>query len=365
MVVGGATDQRGVVSAANYVARQFGIHSAMPMATAVRLCPRLSIVAPDHAHYTGISTEIHAIFARYTPIIESLSLDEAFLDIDGSERLYGNAIEIGRRIKDDIFSELGLVASVGVAPNKFLAKLASDHDKPDGFTVVQFDQIQAFLDPMPVSRIWGVGKSFNAKLANRGIFTVSDIRAHARSVFVELFGNSGDHLWELAHGVDRRQVVSSSQAKSISQETTFNRDESDLQVLKNVAFSLAETVMFRVRHLELKGRTVNLKLRFNDFHTITRSSTMARETDETLQFWSVLKPLLMKARAVSDLPIRLVGVGMSNFDNASQQMDLLDGITPDFVSSKRVDALSDQIKNRFGKGLIQRGRSIPHKKKSK
>ncbi len=362
MVVGGAPNQRGVVSAANYAARKFGVFSAMPMGRAIRRCPHLLIIPPDHAHYSAVSKKIHGIFARYTPIIEPLSLDEAFLDIDGSERLHGTAIEIGRKIKQDIGSELELVASVGVAPNKFLAKLASDHEKPDGFTVVSTDSIQAFLDPMPVSRIWGVGKSFNTKLQSKGIFTVSDVRTHSRLYFVDHFGKSGERLWQLAHGRDSRKVIPQSKAKSISQETTFNEDVSDHQVLESVAFSLTEAVGFRVRHSNLKAKTVNLKLRFNDFHTITRSLTLSNETDQTLQIWKALKPLIGRGLTTSTLPVRLIGVGVSNFDSPPFQMDLLDdGAERGNTVDGKIDALADQIKNRFGKTFIQRGKSIKPK----
>ena len=198
LVVGGRPDARGVVSAANYAAREFGIHSAMPSATALRLCPQLRIIPPRGGLYAEVSAQIREIFNRYTPIIEPLSLDEAFLDPAGSERLHGDAEQIGRAIKADIRTELGLVASVGVAPNKFLAKLASDADKPDGFTVIQPPRVQGFLDALPVERIWGVGKAAKARLNRAGVRTVAQLRQCSRVWLQKEFGRNGERLWQLA-----------------------------------------------------------------------------------------------------------------------------------------------------------------------
>ena len=224
IIVGGRPEVRGVVAAANYESRKYGIHSAMPTSTAVKKCPELLIIKPRGELYSKVSRQIRQIFNRYTPIIEPLSLDEAFLDPHGSEKLYGDASQIGRKIKKDILDELQLVASVGVAPNKFIAKLASDHEKPDGFTVVQPRQVQDFLDPLPVSRIWGVGKAANQKLAQHRITTVAQIRHQDPEFLNDLFGQYGAQLWKLAHGIDDRVVTPDSEVKSISQETTFDKE---------------------------------------------------------------------------------------------------------------------------------------------
>jgi len=207
VIVGGDAERRGVVSAANYAARRYGVHSAMPMATARRLCPHAVYLHPRIGYYAEIAEQIRAIFDRYTPLVEPLSLDEAFLDVTGSGALFGTAVEIGGRIKDEIRRELRLVASVGVAPNKFLAKLASDLEKPDGFVVVEPEGVQAFLDPLPVERLWGVGRVSSEALHRLGIRTVGQLRLWSCEALAARFGQAGQHLWQLAHGIDDRRVV--------------------------------------------------------------------------------------------------------------------------------------------------------------
>src|SRR5687768_7994288 len=207
VIVGGTPEGRGVVAAANYVVRRFGVHSAMPTARALRLCPQAIVLLPRMDYYAEVSGQIRDIFDRYTPLVEPLSLDEAFLDVRGSGGLFGSAPEIGRRIKQDIKQELKLVASVGVAPNKFLAKIASDLNKPDGFLVVESDRVQSFLDPLPVSRVWGVGRVTGQIFDRLAIRTIGQLRQMPISRLTELFGASGEHYWQLAHGIDDRQVV--------------------------------------------------------------------------------------------------------------------------------------------------------------
>ncbi len=361
MVVGGEAQSRGVVAAANYAARKYGIFSAMPMATAVQKYPGLLIIKPNPALYSRISKQIRSIFLRYTPIIEPLSLDEAFLDPSGSEKLHGSTEQIGRKIKHDIARELLLVASVGVAPNKFLAKLASDHDKPDGFTVIEADSIQNFLDPLPVGKIWGVGKVANQKFQNLGIFTIADLRAETKESLINMMGKHGGLLWELAQGIDNRSVTPDSEVKSISQETTFSVDINCIVTLESVAFSLAEAVGFRMREAGLKGRTVNLKLRFDDFHTITRSQTISVSTDQTDTIWKTARMLLRDAFKAQTSPIRLVGLGMANFGDAGEQKDLFSLVTEKTGQPHKgalIDRLSDDIRHRFGDKSIARGKSL-------
>ena len=361
MVVGGEAQSRGVVAAANYAARKFGVFSAMPMAAAVRKCPQLLIIKPNPGLYNAVSKQIREIFLRYTPIIEPLSLDEAFLDTSGSEKLHGSSEQIGRKIKRDIARELFLVASVGVAPNKFLAKLASDHDKPDGFTVIQADSIQRFLDPLPVGKIWGVGKVANQKFRNRGIYTVADLRTEPKASLIDMMGKQGEHLWELAHGIDSRTVTPDSEVKSISQETTFAVDISSIATLESVAFSLTEAVGFRIREAGLKGRTVNLKLRFDDFHTITRSQTISVSTDQTDTIWKIARILLSKAFMTKTSPVRLVGIGVANFGDDLEQKDLFNFAAERSehpVKGELIDKLSDDIRHRFGNKMIARGKSL-------
>ena len=375
LVIGGAASTRGVVSAANYAARAYGVRSAMPTARALRLCPDLLVIPTRGALYQEVSREIRAIFQRYTPLIEPLSLDEAFLDVSGSEKLYGSSEEIGFRIKQDIRQELDLVASVGVAPNKFLAKLASDQDKPDGFTVIRENEIQIFLDPLPVQRIWGIGKVAQQKLNQMGILTVSDLRHQSESQLELTFGQSGRKLWALCHGKDNRAVVSDSEAKSISHETTFDKDTESLATLESVTLSLLETVCFRLRESELKAKTINLKVRYHDFSTVTRARTLDRYTDSTQIIWRTAKSLIAETLGKKQFAIRLIGAGVSNFERElepqiqSQQdlFSLSEKSTPDEpVASKdaQLDALSDQIRRKYGKNTIRRGKSIPNDKKS-
>ena len=230
--MGGSPEKRGVVSAANYVARKFGVHSAMPAVTARRLCPHGIYLPPRIDYYAEVSGQIRDIFERFTPLVEPLSLDEAFLDVTGSEGLFGPAVEIGRQIKQAIRQELRLVASVGVAPNKFLAKIASDLKKPDALVVVEPDKVQEFLDPLPVERLWGVGKQSSKVFQRLGIRTIGQLRQCPLDVLQARFGSSGEHLWDLAHGRDDRPVVPEREAKSISNETTFEHDIADMDVLR-------------------------------------------------------------------------------------------------------------------------------------
>jgi DNA polymerase-4 len=361
MVVGGEAQSRGVVAAANYAARKFGVFSAMPMAAAVRKCPRLHIIKPNPGLYNSVSKQIREIFLRYTPTIEPLSLDEAFLDTSGSEKLHGSSEQIGWKIKRDIAQELFLVASVGVAPNKFLAKLASDHDKPDGFTVIQEDSIQDFLDPLAVGKIWGVGKVSNQKFRDLGIYTVADLRLESKASLTDIMGKQGEQLWELAHGIDNRAVTPDSEVKSISQETTFAVDISSLATLESVVFSLTEAVGFRIRDAGLKGRTVNLKLRFDDFHTITRSQTISASTDQTDIIWKTARTLLSDAVQSRSSPVRLVGIGMANFGDELEQKDLFSLAAENAGyphKGELIDRLSDDIRHRFGNKMIARGKSL-------
>jgi len=234
----------------------------MPSVTAHRLCPQGIYLPPRIDYYAEVSAQIRAIFERFTPLVEPLSLDEAFLDVTGSEHLFGPAVEIGRKIKQAIRQEIRLVVSAGVAPNKFLAKIASDLKKPDALVVVEPDKVQEFLDPLPVERLWGVGKQSSKVFQRLGIHTVGQLRQWPLDVLQARFGTSGEHLWKLAHGRDDRPVVREREAKSISHETTFEHDIADLEVLRAWLVDLTEQVGCRLRRHGLRGRTVQLKVRF-------------------------------------------------------------------------------------------------------
>ena len=362
VVVGGSATGRGVVAAANYEARRYGVHSAMPMSRAVRLCPDLICMPVQMDLYVQVSHQIQAIFLRYTPIIEPLSLDEAFLDVSESIRLFGEAASIAKKIKDAIKGELNLVASVGIAPNKYLAKIASDINKPDGFVEILPAQVLDFLDPLPASRIWGVGKVTNATLERYGIHTIKQVRQQPIEWLKDRFGTFGEQLWSLSRGLDQREVVTDSDAKSISNETTFSTDINDLHSLQSWLMSLTEQVGRRLRAHHRFGKTVNLKLRFDDFSTITRSQTLEQPTQTTHDLWKQAEQLLKIAFKQHSRPVRLIGVGVSNLEHSTQTS----GIQQDMFFSERnarqdhLDEITDKIQSRFGDAGIKRATSIKH-----
>jgi DNA polymerase-4 len=359
VIVGGTPQGRGVVAAANYVVRKFGVHSAMPSATAFRLCPQAIVISPRIGYYAEVSAQIREILDRYTPLIEPLSLDEAFLDVTGSESLFGPAIEIARRIKTEIRQQLRLVASVGVATNKFLAKIASDLKKPDALVFVAPDQIQAFLDPLPVGRLWGVGKVAGTLFENLGIRTIGQVRQMPVDVLTQKFGKQGEHLWQLAHGIDDRQVIPDRDAKSISHETTFPVDVHDSEVLRAWLLELAEQVGSRLRRNRLRGRTVHLKLRYGNFRTITRAQTLELPTDITHEIWKTVAKLFDTVAPNRQFGIRLIGVGISGFEKPKEkQLDLF----PDESRERdsRLDSVRDQINAKFGRAALNRASSLQH-----
>ncbi len=357
VIVGGSPENRGVVAAANYVARRFGVHSAMSSATAHRLCPHGVYLPPRIGYYAEVSRQIRDIFERFTPLVEPLSLDEAFLDVTGSEHLFGSAVEIGRQIKRTIREEVRLVVSVGVAPNKFLAKIASDLKKPDALVVVEPDTAQEFLDPLPVERLWGVGKQSSKIFQRLGIHTIGQLRLWPPDALQGRFGSSGEHLWNLAHGRDERPVVPEREAKSISNETTFEHDIADMDVLRAWLVDLTEQVGWRLRRHGLRGRTVHLKVRFADFSTLTRSCTLPEPTDITDELRRVADELLCQRLPPSHLPVRLLGMGVSGLDDTGQVQGMLfDG--GERAKQSQVDTVADQIKARFGTAAIRRGSGV-------
>lgn len=355
VIVGGSAEARGVICAANYIARRYGVHSAMPTATARRLCPEAVLLPVRIDYYAQVAQQIRDIFFRYTPAVEPLSLDEAFLDVTASEKLFGPAVAIAQRIKQEIRQELRLVASVGVAPNKFIAKIASDVRKPDGFVVVEPEGMQAFLDPLPVERLWGVGKVSAAVFERLGIRTVEQVRQQSVEMLRKHFGQMGEQLWQLAHGFDDRPVVPERQAKSISNETTFPTDIDDPAVLRAWLRELAEQVAARLRREGLYGRTVQLKVRFADFRTITRAQTLPRATNITQEIWRAAADMLATRLPVDHPSVRLLGVGVSGFEDEDPgQGDLFGQETQQ--RQQQLDAVADRINDRFGSSAIRRGK---------
>ena len=358
-VIVGGTAGRGVVCAASYEARPYGVHSAMPMVRAHRLCPQAVVLPMRMKHYAQISRQISEIFHSFTPLVEPLSLDEAFLDVRGCEGLFGPAPEIARRIKERILDETGLVASVGVASYKFMAKLASDHGKPDGFVVVELGTEMTFLAPLPVSRLWGVGAKGQKRLHDLGIHTIGQLAALPERVMVGHLGEAGRHLWRLAHGQDERTVVPDREAKSLSTETTFAQDIGDRQVLRTWLLDLVEHLAGRLRHAGLHGRTIELKIRSSDFHTWTRSRALAEPTNGTDVLWQAAAELFERSLTEEMLPVRLLGVGAARLS----RVDAVQGDLFDANQGQRSTALDrtiDNIRQQFGTEAIQRGSRMSH-----
>lgn len=360
--VGGPASGRGVISAASYEARVFGVHSAMPTAQARRLCPDIVLLPPDFDRYTEASRQIMGVFQRYTPLVEPLSLDEAFLDVAGCERLHGDVIEIGRSIKRDIMREVGLVASVGVAPSKFLAKLASDLDKPDGFRVIEPGQVREVLDPLPVSKIFGVGERTAKRLGALGIETVGDLASRPREEVVAEFGASGVWIHDLAHGIDARRVTPRREEKSHGCERTFAEDITDREELRIFLLQFCEEVAFGLRSKGLRGRTVTLKARFSSFKTVTRTKTLSAATNLGPRIYAVARDLLER---VKPGPLRLVGIQVSNLEDVRRpvQSSLFEGVEPapgegrsDWIATnaklERATVEMDKLRRKFGRDAV-------------
>ena len=368
--VGGAASSRGVIAAASYAAREFGVHSAMPTAQARRICPDLVLLPPDFDRYTTVSRQVMAIFRRYTPTVEPLSLDEAFLDVSGSERLFGDAVEIGHKIKADILRETGLVASVGIAPTKFIAKLASDLDKPDGFKVIQQDEIRSVLDPLDVRKIYGVGPRTAKRLEQLGVKTVQDLAGLPRDEVAGRFGASGLWVHDLAHGIDPRRVSPRREEKSHGIERTFKQDISDREELHSLLLSFCEEVAFTLRDKGLRGRTVTLKARYSDFRTVTRTKTLDFATNLGPRLYSTSKRLLAR---VEPGALRLLGVQVSRLEDVRQpaQGTLFNGteegsrrawMDSQAKLASATDSM-DKLRRRFGRSAVVPasllGRSTP------
>ncbi|MDH5602118.1 MAG: DNA polymerase IV, partial [Gammaproteobacteria bacterium] len=354
LIVGGATNSRGVVAAANYAARKFGIRSAMPVTQALARCKHLTCLPVNMPLYVNVSRQIHEIFYRYTPEIEPLSLDEAFLNVAASQKLFGSARDIALQIKKDIENELGLIASAGVGPNKFIAKIASDIGKPNGFVVVQENEVQSFLDPLPVNRIWGVGNKTEQKLHQYGIFTIRDVREQSLTWLTNRFAKLGHHIYQLANGIDDRKVITDAKAKSISAEKTFNEDISERDSILAVLSVLTEQVAARLREKRKYAKTVIVKIRFNDFDTITRSKSLSIHTNHTDNIWLFVKNIISKILNNKFKPVRLLGVGVSGLENDDMEQGDLFSQT---IRHSKLDAVTDKINTKFGKLKVHRGRN--------
>lgn len=345
---------RGVVSTASYEARQFGIRSAMPISIAYRKCPSAVFLPVDMEKYSTVSDTIYQVLNQFTPDIEPVSIDEAFLDITGSYHLFGTPLKTCLLIKRRIGEATGgLTASVGLAPTKMAAKIASELKKPDGLVEVTREGLLEFLWPLEVGRIWGLGAKAEHLLNEHGIVTIGDLAKRSRRELISFFGAHGTNLWELAHGIDESAVVTDAEARSISNETTFDEDTLDDDTIKNALAMLAERVSDRLRRQGLKGRTITLKIRLTGFHTYTRATTLAQPTN----FFDVIYQEATALRAGfghKAEKVRLVGIKVSNFSTGHIRADLFDQQAEE--RRAKIHTAVDAIKKKFGDGAIRRAR---------
>ncbi|HET9851141.1 MAG TPA: DNA polymerase IV [Candidatus Limnocylindrales bacterium] len=350
--MGGGSNDRGVVSAASYEARTFGVHSAMPIVTARRLCPTCVFVPVRGAAYQAASREVMGILRRFTPLVQPISIDEAFLDVTESRQLFGEGEAIGRRIKEAIRAELELTASVGVASTKLVAKIASDLRKPDGLVAVEPGTEARFLAPLPISRLWGVGASTAAALRDFSVVTIGDLQVLDRLALVRRFGKHGASLVDRAHGIDPDPVDDPDAAKSVSHETTFDEDTSDPEVLERTLLAMAEGVSGRLRHAGLKAGTITVKVRDSGFNTLTRQRGLPEPTDMTEPIWRLAVELARPE--MRGKRIRLLGVAASGF-GAREQLGLFE--VEDARRRRAIEA-ADELRERFGTRAVTRARLL-------
>jgi DNA polymerase IV len=355
VIIGGG--RRGVVSTACYIARTYGVRSAMPMFKALDACPHAVVIRPDMEKYKVAGRAVRQMMLALTPLVEPISIDEAFLDLTGTQRLHGAPpVEVLARLAKDVVKEVGITVSVGLSHNKFLAKVASDLDKPKGFSVIGKAETLDFLGPRPVGLIWGVGKSMQERLAQDGIRTIADLRQHEESGLFRKHGTEGSRLFRLARGVDSRKVQPERETKSVSAETTFDQDIRDMDILVPILWELAEKVHRRLKAQDLAGATITLKLKSADFRTITRSRTGGEATQLAKRIFDQAKELLVP-EARGRTAYRLIGVGVTGLTPSSEadRGDLLDeNLKRDLATETAMDA----IRAKFGNKAVIRGTAI-------
>ena len=352
-VIVGGTGGRGVVAAANYEVRRFGVHSAMPMREALKRCPHAIVLRPRMKRYREVSEQVFEIFGEFTDLVEGLSLDEAFLDVTGSMGLFGSAEAMAREIKNRIRVRTGLTASVGVSHNKLLAKLASEMNKPDGLAMIRPAEVTTILDPMPVRRLHGIGAKTAVRLEQQGIHTLGQLRRAPESVLWPLFRRDTREMRERASGIDDRPVVSDAPEKQISSEETFDVDIKDHEQLKQRLTHLADRTAERLRARQLKAGMISIKVRRRDFETYTRQKSFSPPTQETRLIVQVATELLN--RWLDEQPraaVRLLGVGVSDLAPA-QQLDLF--TTRESAESGKLDETLDRIRGKYGTEAVKRG----------
>lgn len=351
-VGGGGASDRGVVSAASYEARRYGVRSAMPLRTAARLCPDLIFVPVDGRKYARVSREVMAILRRYTPVVEQVSIDEAFLDVAGSEPLHGTPLLMAQGIKGAVAAELQLTASVGIATTKLVAKVASDLDKPDGLVVVEPGTEAAFLAPLPISRLWGVGAKTASVLGQYGVRTIGDLAALPDDLLARRFGKHGPVLAQRARGIDPSPVSSTDPARSVSHEHTFDVDTSDPEVLERTLLALSEGVAGRLRAGGVKARTIAVKVRDSSFTTVSRQRTLTEPTDQTEVVFEAARELARPQ--LRGIRVRLLGVAASHLGEGGQ-LALFEATDE---RRRKATAAADAIRQRYGSKAIRRARLL-------
>jgi DNA polymerase-4 len=325
------------------------------MAVAKRLCPHAIVVPGRYWRYSEVSEQLFEILESFTPIIQPLSIDEAFMDVTGTERIHGSPVDVARALKQRVRDELALTASVGVAPNKFLAKLASDLEKPDGLTVITADDVDRVLPPLPVTKIWGIGPKTAARLEGMAIRTIADLRNASEATLTRLLGDDAERCRNLAYGRDERVVVTDSEAKQISQENTFGVNIADPDVVRNELLEQVQHVARRLRKHKLRAGGVTLKIRFGDFQTITRSRTLEQPTDRTDLLWNVTRAVFDEWATKNFSPVRLIGMAARSLSSGGAQLPLF--ADPAGEKHERLDRVVDRIVDRFGKSAVRRGLS--------
>ena len=354
LIIGGG--RRGVVSTCCYIARTYGVYSAMPMFKANELCPEAIILAPNIKKYLSVSKDIKKIFDELTPVVEPLSIDEAFLDLSGTEKLHGmSPAKVLNKATKRIEHEIGITASIGLSYNKFLAKLASDLNKPNGFSVIGKKEAKRFLSTQPITKIWGVGKVLNKKMGRGGITQIGQLQKMDLNKLVRDYGIMGERLYYFSRGDDRRKVIPIQKVKSVSNETTLDGDIANYKALKKHLWQLCEKLSARLKQKHLSAKTVTLKLKTSNFRSISRSVSISSPTQMAEILYTQGKFLLKPE--CSGLKYRLIGIGVSKFSN-DQDADIPDLIDPVMDNKIKTEKAMDRIRDRFGSHIINKGRTL-------
>lgn len=352
-VIVGGTNARGVVSSASYEARKLGVHSAQPIITAEKLCPNGIYIRPRMSRYSEISKKIFEIFREFSPLVEPLSIDEAFLDVSGMTRLFGSPADMAVKIKETVKKRTGLTVSAGVAPSKLVAKIASDLEKPDGLTVVPHDGVLEFLRDLPIKKMWGVGKVTLKNLNFMGITTIGDITELKLDFLEKKFGKLGTHLYYMSRGMDFREVETTHAAKSMGREDTFAHDITSINKAREKLLALATQVARRLRANNLLGRTVTLKVKYDDFQSITRGQTIPVPTDDQQEIYRIAVELI-KGTEIGKRPVRLLGIYLTNLGliDDEQQIGLFE---QEDRTRKSLNQAMDRITDKYGREAVKPG----------